>query len=88
MPRLEGEVALVTGTPFRHADADHCGGDRALCGRHAGARFACHELDRRWSEQNRDLWELMQRADQRLGPYPEFMSELGASIRAHTALVG
>jgi glyoxylase-like metal-dependent hydrolase (beta-lactamase superfamily II) len=30
-----------------------------------------------------DLWELTKRADQRVGPYPDFMTELGASVRAH-----
>jgi glyoxylase-like metal-dependent hydrolase (beta-lactamase superfamily II) len=35
-----------------------------------------------------DLWELTQRLDRRLGPYPEFMIELGASVRACTALLG
>jgi glyoxylase-like metal-dependent hydrolase (beta-lactamase superfamily II) len=30
-----------------------------------------------------DLWQLTQYADERLGPYPEFMTELGASVRAH-----
>jgi glyoxylase-like metal-dependent hydrolase (beta-lactamase superfamily II) len=30
-----------------------------------------------------DLWELAQRADEKLGPYPEVMSELGAPVRAH-----
>jgi glyoxylase-like metal-dependent hydrolase (beta-lactamase superfamily II) len=30
-----------------------------------------------------DLWELTQRADERLGPFPEFMTELGAAVRAH-----
>jgi glyoxylase-like metal-dependent hydrolase (beta-lactamase superfamily II) len=33
-----------------------------------------------------DLWQLTQRLDHRLGPYPEFMVELGASVRACTAL--
>jgi hypothetical protein len=32
-----------------------------------------------------DLWELTKRADARLGPYPEFMHELGAGVRAHMA---
>jgi glyoxylase-like metal-dependent hydrolase (beta-lactamase superfamily II) len=32
-----------------------------------------------------DLWELTRRADARLGPYPEFMTELGAGVRAHMA---
>jgi glyoxylase-like metal-dependent hydrolase (beta-lactamase superfamily II) len=32
-----------------------------------------------------DLWELTQYADERLGPYPESMPELGASVRAHMA---
>lgn len=35
-----------------------------------------------------DLWELTQQLDRRLGPYPEFMIELGASVRACTALPG
>jgi glyoxylase-like metal-dependent hydrolase (beta-lactamase superfamily II) len=34
-----------------------------------------------------DLWELTQRADRELGPYPEFMIELGAGVRAHMALL-
>jgi glyoxylase-like metal-dependent hydrolase (beta-lactamase superfamily II) len=34
-----------------------------------------------------DLWTLTKLADERLGPYPEFMIELGASVRAHLALV-
>jgi glyoxylase-like metal-dependent hydrolase (beta-lactamase superfamily II) len=38
-----------------HADADHCGGNRALRARHPRARFACHELDRRWIESNRTM---------------------------------
>jgi glyoxylase-like metal-dependent hydrolase (beta-lactamase superfamily II) len=32
-----------------------------------------------------DLWELTKRADARLGPYPESMTELGAGVRAHLA---
>jgi glyoxylase-like metal-dependent hydrolase (beta-lactamase superfamily II) len=32
-----------------------------------------------------DLWELSRRADAQLGPYPEFMYELGAGVRAHMA---
>jgi len=35
-----------------HADVDHCGGNRALRSRHPHALLACHELDRRWIEQN------------------------------------
>jgi glyoxylase-like metal-dependent hydrolase (beta-lactamase superfamily II) len=34
------------------------------------------------------LWELTQLADERLGPYPEFMTELGASVRSHVAGAG
>jgi glyoxylase-like metal-dependent hydrolase (beta-lactamase superfamily II) len=34
-----------------------------------------------------DLWELTKRADAQLGPYPEFMTELGAGVRAHTAIL-
>ncbi len=38
-----------------HADLDHCGGNRSLRELHPGARFACHELDRRWIESNQTL---------------------------------
>ena len=34
-----------------------------------------------------ELWELTRRADERLGPYPEFMHELAAGVRAHMALL-
>jgi glyoxylase-like metal-dependent hydrolase (beta-lactamase superfamily II) len=30
-----------------------------------------------------DLWELTQRVDAEVGPYPEFMTELGATVRAY-----
>lgn len=35
-----------------------------------------------------DLWELTQSADKVLGPYPDFMTELGASVRAHMNMTG
>ena len=35
-----------------------------------------------------DLWELTKYADGRLGPYPEFMTELGAGVRAQMGLLG
>jgi glyoxylase-like metal-dependent hydrolase (beta-lactamase superfamily II) len=35
-----------------HADLDHSGGNRALRDLHPGARFTCHERDRRWIESN------------------------------------
>ena len=35
-----------------------------------------------------DLWELTQYADKKLGPYPDFMTELGAPVRAHAFLPG
>jgi glyoxylase-like metal-dependent hydrolase (beta-lactamase superfamily II) len=35
-----------------------------------------------------DLWELTQRVDKLLGPYPEFMVELGAPVRAHARRIG
>ncbi|MDQ3863081.1 MAG: MBL fold metallo-hydrolase [Actinomycetota bacterium] len=35
-----------------------------------------------------DLWEVTKRADAELGPYPEFMTELGAGVRAHMGLLG
>jgi len=34
-----------------------------------------------------DLWELTKQADAQLGPYPEFMIELGAGVRAHMAVL-
>ena len=30
-----------------------------------------------------DLWALTQRVDAAVGPYPEFMTELGATVRAY-----
>lgn len=33
-----------------------------------------------------DLWELTQRVDAELGPYPEFMTELGATVREAATL--
>jgi glyoxylase-like metal-dependent hydrolase (beta-lactamase superfamily II) len=38
-----------------HPDNDHIGGNRALRDLHPRARFACHELDRRWVESNAAL---------------------------------
>jgi len=35
-----------------------------------------------------DLWKLTKYADGRLGPYPEFMTELGAGVRTHMGLLG
>jgi glyoxylase-like metal-dependent hydrolase (beta-lactamase superfamily II) len=35
-----------------------------------------------------DLWELTKYADAQLGPYPKFMHELGAGVRAHMGLLG
>jgi glyoxylase-like metal-dependent hydrolase (beta-lactamase superfamily II) len=35
-----------------------------------------------------DLWGLTKHADAELGPYPEFMTELGAGVRAHAGLLG
>src|SRR5439155_24279882 len=32
-----------------------------------------------------DLWELTKLANEQLGPYPEWTTELGASVRAHAA---
>jgi hypothetical protein len=48
----------------------------------------CHELDRRRVESNEalaeerdDLRALTRRVDAALGPFPDFMSELGATAR-------
>jgi glyoxylase-like metal-dependent hydrolase (beta-lactamase superfamily II) len=47
---LQPDVVLVS-----HADVDHCGGNRLFRERHPAVVFACHELDRRWIEQNRAM---------------------------------
>ena len=47
-----------------------------------------HEVVREGLEEGTsDLWELTKRADARLGPYPEFMHELAAGVRAHMAVL-
>jgi glyoxylase-like metal-dependent hydrolase (beta-lactamase superfamily II) len=35
-----------------------------------------------------DLWELTQYADKKVGPYTDFMTELGASVRSHVNMPG
>jgi glyoxylase-like metal-dependent hydrolase (beta-lactamase superfamily II) len=40
------------------------------------------------AEGTTDVWELTKRADAILGPYPEFMTELGAGVRAHMGVLG
>jgi glyoxylase-like metal-dependent hydrolase (beta-lactamase superfamily II) len=57
-PYLEGigsSVDEIDDVVVSHADADHCGGNHAIRTRHPGARFSCHELDRRWIESNRTI---------------------------------
>ena len=54
-PYLEGlglGLAALDDVLISHADLDHSGGNRALRDLHPQARFACHELDRRWIESN------------------------------------
>jgi glyoxylase-like metal-dependent hydrolase (beta-lactamase superfamily II) len=54
-PYLESiglELASIDDVLISHADLDHSGGNRALRELHPRARFACHELDRRWIESN------------------------------------
>ena len=47
-----------------------------------------HEVVREGLEEGTtDLWEITKRADARLGPYPEFMHELAAGVRAHMAVL-
>ena len=45
-------IESVDDVLISHADNDHSGGNRALRDLHPGARFSCHELDRRWIESN------------------------------------
>jgi glyoxylase-like metal-dependent hydrolase (beta-lactamase superfamily II) len=49
------ESTAIDDVVVSHADLDHSGGNRALRELHPRARFACHELDRRWIESNRAL---------------------------------
>jgi hypothetical protein len=35
-----------------------------------------------------ELWPLTRRIDERLGPYPEFPNDLGATVRAAVAISG
>jgi hypothetical protein len=35
-----------------------------------------------------DLWELTQYADKKVGPYSDFKTELGASVRSHVNMPG
>jgi glyoxylase-like metal-dependent hydrolase (beta-lactamase superfamily II) len=54
-PYLDGlglHLGALDEVLISHADLDHCGGNRALRDLHPRARFACHELDRRWIESN------------------------------------
>jgi glyoxylase-like metal-dependent hydrolase (beta-lactamase superfamily II) len=43
-------IHAVDDVVISHADIDHSGGIHALRDLHPRARFACHELDRRWIE--------------------------------------
>lgn len=43
-------IEAIDEVVISHADLDHSGGNRALRELHPRARFACHELDRRWIE--------------------------------------
>jgi glyoxylase-like metal-dependent hydrolase (beta-lactamase superfamily II) len=57
-PYLESiglELESIDDVLISHADLDHSGGNRALRELHPRARFACHELDRRWIESNEAL---------------------------------
>ena len=49
------ELEAIDDVVISHADLDHSGGNRALRALHPRARFACHELDRRWIESNHAL---------------------------------
>jgi glyoxylase-like metal-dependent hydrolase (beta-lactamase superfamily II) len=49
------ELQAIDDVLISHADLDHSGGNRRLRELHPRARFACHELDRRWIESNRAL---------------------------------
>ena len=46
-----------------------------------------HVVDEGLKGGTTDLWELTRRVDAELGPYPESMVELGASVRAHMAIL-
>jgi glyoxylase-like metal-dependent hydrolase (beta-lactamase superfamily II) len=49
---IDRSVEAIDEVLTSHADLDHSGGNRALRDLQPGARFSCHELDRRWIESN------------------------------------
>jgi glyoxylase-like metal-dependent hydrolase (beta-lactamase superfamily II) len=81
---LEPELLLTAHYPVMGREEAHAFLDRSL-------RFT-EELEAGVREELArgvtDLWQLTQRLDRRVGPYPEFMIELGASVRACIARLG
>jgi glyoxylase-like metal-dependent hydrolase (beta-lactamase superfamily II) len=79
---LEPELLLTAHYPVMDAAAARDFLDRSLA--------FTHELERAVREEiaagTRALWPLTQAMDRRFGPYPEFMTDLGALVRAAAAL--
>ena len=78
---LEPELLLTAHYPVMDAAAARDFLDRSLA--------FTHELERAVREEiaagTHALWPLTQAMDKRFGPYPEFMTELGALVRAAAA---
>jgi glyoxylase-like metal-dependent hydrolase (beta-lactamase superfamily II) len=81
---LEPELLLTAHYPVLNAAGARAFLDRSLEFTHELGEAVREGLGRGVT----DLWELTKLADERVGPYPEFMIELGASVRAHAGAVG
>jgi glyoxylase-like metal-dependent hydrolase (beta-lactamase superfamily II) len=83
LQELEPELLLTAHYPVMDAEAAQAFLARSLRFTEELEAAVRDERDRGVSE----LWPLTVAVDRRLGPYPEFMIELGASVRAAEALV-
>jgi glyoxylase-like metal-dependent hydrolase (beta-lactamase superfamily II) len=79
---LEPELLLTAHYPVMEADAARDFLDRSLAFTHDLERAVREEI----AAGAHALWPLTQAIDRRFGPYPEFMNELGAIVRAAAAL--
>lgn len=76
---LRPELLLTAHYPIMDSDVASAWLDHALAFTDSLAEVVRAGVD----EGVTDLWELTRRSDQKVGPYPDFMTELGASVRAH-----
>lgn len=80
---LEPELLLTAHYPVMEAAAARDFLDRSLAFTYDVEGAVREEI----AAGTRTLWALTQAIDQRLGPYPEFMAELGAIVRAASSRV-